>query len=126
MPPGVLLLQTLGPPCPSNRFKTNLGLKVSFWYKSMITASKCGLHNSETAIGAGFGQVLRTGGPGVFSSGHTHCRRAPGGAVVSRDSDEGVWGVQGYLAHKTAHPPRTPMGPQAWSYCRVLGGGGFL
>ena len=22
--------------------------------------------------------------------------------------------------------PRTPIGPLAWSYCRVLGGGGFL
>jgi len=31
--------------------------------------------------------------------------------------------IQGYLAHKKTHPPRTTIGPQAYAYCRVLGGG---
>ena len=35
--------------------------------------------------------------------------------------------MQGYLAHKKQPPPpRTPLGPQAWSYCRVLRGGVFI
>ena len=34
---------------------------------------------------------------------------------------------QGYLAHKKPPPPpRTAIGASAWSYCRVLRGGGFL
>ena len=30
--------------------------------------------------------------------------------------------LQGYLAHKKQPPPRTTIGPWAYSYCRVLGG----
>ena len=35
--------------------------------------------------------------------------------------------IQGYLADKKQPaPPRTTVGPSAWSYCRVLGVGLFL
>ena len=43
-----------------------------------------------------------------------------------------VWRVEGLVStgvlrsYEKAHPPRTPVGPQAWSFCRVLGGGGFF
>ena len=36
-------------------------------------------------------------------------------------------GLQGYLAHeKPTPPPMTATGAHAWSYCRVLQGGGFI
>jgi len=48
-------------------------------------------------------------------------------AVVAREQLQRLEPVQGYLAHqKQPPPPRTAIGLQAYSYCRVLGGGVFL
>ena len=52
-------------------------------------------------------------------------------SVLTDEPDSGhplleLW-IQGYLAHKKPPPPpRTAIGPYAYAYCRVLGGGVFL